>query len=280
MKFNTIPEAIEAVRDGELIVVVDDPGRENEGDLIMAAEKVTPEAINFMARYGRGLICLPACAKRLSDLNLDPMVPDNTEHMRTAFTVSIDAKEVTTGISAYERACTIRKFVDPNSVSEDFSRPGHIFPLQAIEGGVLRRAGHTEATVDLARLAGLAPAGVLCEVLNEDGTMARVPELLKFAEKHNLKIVTIADLIAYRRQTETLVKRVAKAEFPTDRGQFKLYAYESTNDEKTHIALVKGDFSDSVPVLVRVHSQCLTGDVFGSLPLRLRRAVAVGGGDD
>ena len=265
MKFNTIPEAIEAVRDGKLIVVVDDPGRENEGDLIMAAEKVTPEAINFMARYGRGLICLPACAKRLADLNLDPMVPDNTEHMRTAFTVSIDAKEVTTGISAYERACTIRKFVDPNSVSEDFSRPGHIFPLQAIEGGVLRRAGHTEATVDLARLAGLAPAGVLCEVLNEDGTMARVPELLKFAEKHNLKIVTIADLIAYRRQTETLVKRVAEAAFPTDRGQFKLYAYESTNDEKTHIALVKGDFSDGVPVLVRVHSQCLTGDVFGSL---------------
>ena len=265
MKFNTIPEAVEAVRDGQLVVVVDDPGREDEGDLIMAAEKVTPEAINFMARYGRGLICLPACSTRLSELHLDPMVPDNTEHMRTAFTVSIDAKEVTTGISAYERACTIRKFVDPNSVSDDFSRPGHIFPLQAMEGGVLRRAGHTEAAVDLARLAGLAPAGVLCEVLNEDGTMARVPELLKFAEKHNLKIVTIADLIAYRRQTETLVKRVAEAEFPTDHGEFKLYAYESTNDEKTHIALVKGDFSDGAPVLVRVHSQCLTGDVFGSL---------------
>ena len=265
MKFNTIPEAIEGVRDGKLVVVVDDPGRENEGDLIMAAEKVTPEAINFMARYGRGLICLPACPKRLSELNLDPMVPDNTEHMRTAFTVSIDAKEVTTGISAYERACTIRKFVNPNSVSDDFSKPGHIFPLQAIEGGVLRRAGHTEAAVDLARLAGLSPAGVLCEVLNEDGTMARVPELLEFAETHNLKIITIADLIAYRRQTETLVRRVAEAELPTDHGEFKLYAYESTNDEKTHIALVKGDFSDGEPVLVRVHSQCLTGDVFGSL---------------
>ncbi|MDE0298293.1 MAG: bifunctional 3,4-dihydroxy-2-butanone-4-phosphate synthase/GTP cyclohydrolase II [Candidatus Poribacteria bacterium] len=265
MKFNTISQAVEAVRDGELVVVVDDPGREDEGDLIMAAEKVTPEAINFMARFGRGLICLPASAKRLAELNLNPMVPDNTEHMRTAFTVSIDAKEVTTGISAYERACTIRKFVDPNTVSEDFTKPGHIFPLQAMEGGVLRRAGHTEAAVDLAQLAGLAPAGVLCEVLNEDGTMARVPELLKFAEKHSLKIITIADLIAYRRQTETLVKRVAEAEFPTDHGEFKLYAYESTNDEKTHIALVKGDFSDGAPVLVRVHSQCLTGDVFGSL---------------
>ncbi len=265
MKFNTISEAIAAIQDGKQIVVVDDPGRENEGDLIMAAEKATPAAINFMAKYGRGLICLPASADRLANLDLNPMVPDNTEYMRTAFTVSIDAKEVTTGISAYERARTIRKFVDPASVPEDFARPGHVFPLQAIDGGVLRRAGHTEAAVDLARLAGLNPAGVLCEILNEDGTMARTAELLKFAETHGLQIITIADLIAYRRQTETLIKRVAEAELPTDCGQFKLYAYESTNDRKTHIALVKGKFLDGAPVLVRVHSQCLTGDVFGSL---------------
>ena len=270
--FNTIPEALAAIRNGELVVVVDEPDRENEGDLIMAAEKVTAETINFMAKYGRGLICLPTCSERLTELELHPMVASNTAQMQTAFTVTIDAKEVTTGISAQERAYTIRKFIDPNATSSDFVRPGHIFPLEAKPGGVLRRAGHTEATVDLARMAGLYPAGVLCEILNEDGSMARVPELMKFAAQHQLKIITISDLIAYRRQTETLIKRVATADIPTAHGKFKLYAYESTDTEsesveagKTHIALTKGDIADATPILVRVHSQCLTGDVFGSL---------------
>ena len=270
--FNTIPEALSAIQNGELIVVVDEPDRENEGDLIMAAEKVTAATINFMAKYGRGLICLPTCSERLAELELYPMVASNTAQLQTAFTVTIDAKEVTTGISAQERAYTIRKFVDPNATPSDFVRPGHIFPLEAKPGGVLRRSGHTEATVDLARMAGLYPAGVLCEILNEDGSMARVPELLKFAAQHQLKIITISDLIAYRRQTETLIRRVATADIPTAQGEFKLYAYESTDTDgetvetdKTHIALTKGDVADATPVLVRVHSQCLTGDVFGSL---------------
>ena len=270
--FSTIPDALVAIQNGEIIIVVDEPDRENEGDLVMAAEKVTAESINFMATYGRGLICLPTCSERLAALELQPMVVDNTAQMQTAFTVTIDAKEVSTGISAQERAYTIRKFVDEAAVPSDFVRPGHIFPLEAKPGGVLRRAGHTEATVDLARLAGLYPAGVLCEVLNDDGSMARVPELMQFAERHHLKIITIADLIAYRRRTETLVKRVATADIPTAHGQFKLYAYESsdipegsTDMPKTHMALTKGDVADAAPVLVRVHSQCLTGDVFGSL---------------
>lgn len=270
--FNTIPEALSAIQNGELIVVVDEPDRENEGDLIMAAEKVTAATINFMAKYGRGLICLPTSSERLAELELYPMVASNTAQMQTAFTVTIDAKEVTTGISAQERAYTIRKFVEPNATPSDFVRPGHIFPLEAKPGGVLRRAGHTEATVDLARMAGLYPAGVLCEILNEDGTMARVPELLTFAAQHQLKIITISDLIAYRRRTETLIRRVATADIPTAHGEFKLYAYESTDTDgenvetdKTHIALTKGDVADATPVLVRVHSQCLTGDVFGSL---------------
>ena len=270
--FNTIPEALSAIRDGEIIIVVDEPDRENEGDLIMAAEKVTAETINFMARYGRGLICLPTCSERLTELELYPMVAANTAQMQTAFTVTIDAKEVTTGISAQERAFTIQKFVDPNAAPSDFVRPGHIFPLEAKPGGVLRRAGHTEATVDLARMSGLYPAGVLCEILNEDGTMARVPELMEFAAQHQLKIITISDLIAYRRETETLIRRVATADVPTAHGEFKLYAYESTDtggesveDDRTHIALAKGDLTDAAPILVRVHSQCLTGDVFGSL---------------
>ena len=270
--FNTIPEALAAIRNGEMIIVVDEPDRENEGDLIMAAEKVTPEQINFMAKYGRGLICLPTCSERLEELELYPMVASNTAQMQTAFTVTIDAKEVTTGISAQERAYTVQKFVDTNAVPSDFVRPGHIFPLEAKPGGVLRRAGHTEATVDLARMAGLYPAGVLCEILNEDGTMARVPELMVFAAQHQLKIITIADLIAYRRETETLIRRVATADIPTEHGEFKLYAYESTDTggetveaDKTHIALTKGDVTDPSPILVRVHSQCLTGDVFGSL---------------
>lgn len=273
MEFSTIPEAISAIKDGEMIIVVDEPDRENEGDLIMAAEKVTPEAINFMAKYGRGLICLPTCSERLTDLQLYPMVVDNTAQMQTAFTVTIDAKEVTTGISAQERAYTIKKFVDDNAVPSDFVRPGHIFPLEAKPGGVLRRAGHTEATVDLSRLAGLYPAGVLCEVLNDDGSMARVPELFKFAEEHTLKIITISDLIAYRRRTETLIKKVSTAAIPTMHGEFKLHAYESNVDgtpppsdsTETHIALTKGKIRDGGPILVRVHSQCLTGDVFGSL---------------
>ena len=238
----------------------------------MAAEKVTAERINFMAKYGRGLICLPTCSERLTELELYPMVTANTAQMQTAFTVTIDAKEVTTGISAQERAYTIQKFVDADAVPSDFVRPGHIFPLEAKPGGVLRRAGHTEATVDLARMAGLYPAGVLCEILNEDGSMARVPELMKFAAQHQLKIITIADLIAYRRETETLIRRVATADIPTEHGEFKLYAYESTDTsgetvegDKTHIALTKGDVTDPTPILVRVHSQCLTGDVFGSL---------------
>lgn len=270
--FNTIPEALDAIRAGELIIVVDDPDRENEGDLIMAAEKVTAEDINFMAKYGRGLICLPTCSERLAELELSPMVTANTAQMQTAFTVTIDAKEVTTGISAQERAYTIQKFVETDAVPSDFVRPGHIFPLEAKPGGVLRRAGHTEATVDLARMSGLYPAGVLCEILNEDGSMARVPELLAFAAEYQLKIITIADLIAYRRETETLIKRVATADIPTAQGEFKLYAYESTDTNsgavevgKTHIALTKGDPTDAKPILVRVHSQCLTGDVFGSL---------------
>ena len=270
--FNTIPEALSAIENGEMIIVVDEPDRENEGDLIMAAEKVTAETINFMAKYGRGLICLPTCSERLAELELQPMVAANTAQMQTAFTVTIDAKEVTTGISAQERAYTIQKFVDAEAIPSDFVRPGHIFPLEAKPGGVLRRAGHTEATVDLARMAGLYPAGVLCEILNEDGTMARVPELLVFAAQHELKIITISDLIAYRRQTETLIKRVATADIPTAHGEFKLYAYESTDTsgasvetDKTHIALTKGDIAEATPLLVRVHSQCLTGDVFGSL---------------
>ncbi len=270
--FNTIPEALSAIQNGEMIIVIDDPDRENEGDLIMAAEKVTAEQINFMAKYGRGLICLPTSSERLAELELHPMVVANTAQMQTAFTVTIDAKEVTTGISAQERAYTIQKFVDTNAVPSDFVRPGHIFPLEAKPGGVLRRAGHTEATVDLAQMAGLYPAGVLCEILNEDGSMARVPELMEFAAQHQLTIITIADLIAYRRETETLIRRVATADIPTAHGEFKLFAYESTDTggetveaDKTHIALTKGDLTDPTPLLVRVHSQCLTGDVFGSL---------------
>ena len=264
-EFNTISEAIDAIQNGEIIVVVDDPDRENEGDLVMAAEKVTSETINFMLKNGRGMICLPATTDRLSELHLPLMVNQNNETMRTAFSVTIDAKGVKTGISAYERAMTIRRFIEPDATATDFMRPGHIFPLQATEGGVLRRAGHTEAAVDLAELAGLYPAGVICEILNDDGTMARTPELLDFASFHKLKIVNIADLIAYRLQNESLVKRVAEASLPTQNGNFRLYTYNSINDEKTHIALVKGQITSEEPTLVRVHSQCLTGDIFGSL---------------
>lgn len=264
--FNTIEEAIEAIHNGEMIIVTDDADRENEGDLLMAAEKVTPAAINFMAKYGRGLICLPATHERLEQLKLEPMVCDSTAHLSTAYTVSIDAKEgITTGISAYDRAKTILKFVDPNAKPEDFVRPGHIFPLRAVKGGVLRRAGHTESAVDLARSASLYPAGVICEIMNEDGTMARVPELLDFARQHKLKITTVADLIEYRSQTERLVDLKLITNIQTMYGEFAFHVYESILDGEDHLALVKGDVSHGRPVLVRVHSQCLTGDVFGSL---------------
>jgi 3,4-dihydroxy 2-butanone 4-phosphate synthase/GTP cyclohydrolase II len=265
MKFNTVEEAIEDIKDGKIIVVVDDEDRENEGDLLMAAEKATPEAINFMAKHGRGLICLPMTRERLKELNIHQMVEKNTDTHETAFTVSIDAVETTTGISAFERAATIQKVLDASAVSKDFKRPGHVFPLEAKKGGVLKRAGHTEAAVDLPVLAGLQPAGVICEIMNDDGTMARIPQLMEYVKLHNLKIITIADLIAYRRKTEVLIHRVTEANMPTKHGDFKIIGYENSLNGEHHIALVKGDVSDGEPVLVRVHSECLTGDAFGSL---------------
>lgn len=264
-QFNTIEEAIKEIKTGKMIIVVDDEDRENEGDLLMAAEKVTAEDINFMARYARGLICMPAAGERLKELNLQRMVSENTESHQTAFTVSVDAKETKTGISAAERAETILKFLDPKAKEEDFKRPGHVFPLEAKKGGVLKRAGHTEAAVDLAVLSDLYPAGVICEIMNEDGTMARVPELMEYSKEHNLKIITIADLIQYRRKTEMYIKRAAKAKLPTKYGEFKLVGYENTLNGEHHVALIKGNVKDGEPVLVRVHSECLTGDAFGSL---------------
>jgi 3,4-dihydroxy 2-butanone 4-phosphate synthase/GTP cyclohydrolase II len=265
MKFNTIEEAIEDIRQGKIIIVVDDEDRENEGDLIMAAEKVTPEAINFMATYGRGLICLPVEGKRLDELELPAMVTNNSDPHATAFTVSIDAKDCTTGISAYERAMTVKKVLEPEAGPEDLRRPGHIFPLRAKEGGVLRRAGHTEATVDLAKMAGLYPAGICCEIMQEDGTMARVPELMEFVKAHGLKIITIADMILYRRRHEKLVQRVDAAKLPTRFGDFTAIAYESILDGKGHLALVMDAPDRMQAPLVRVHSECLTGDIFASV---------------
>lgn len=265
MKFNTIEEAIEDIKNGKMIVVVDDEDRENEGDLLMAAEKATPEAINFMARFGRGLICAPMSKERLNELDIHSMVSNNTDPKETAFTVSVDATSTTTGISAKERAMTILKLVDNKASSKDFTRPGHIFPLVAKKGGVLKRAGHTEAAVDIAKLAGLYPAGVICEIMNEDGTMARVPELVEYTKKHNLKLITIADLIAYRRKNELLVERVTKAHLPTKYGDFEMVGYINKLNGEHHVALVKGNVGDGEPVLVRVHSECLTGDAFGSL---------------
>lgn len=264
-KFNTIEEAIADIREGKMIVVVDDPDRENEGDLLMAAEKVTPEAVNFMVKEARGLVCMPIIKERLDALGIDVMVPHNTDRKQTAFTVSIDAADCDTGISAFERAHTILKVLDPEAKPADFTRPGHIFPLIARPHGVLVRAGHTEAAVDLARMAGLYPAGAICEVLNEDGTMARVPDLMKFRKKHNIKIVTITDLIDYRRRTEVLVEKVTEAEMPTRFGNFMAYGYVNKVTGEHHLALVKGDISGDEPVLCRVHSECLTGDAFGSL---------------
>jgi 3,4-dihydroxy 2-butanone 4-phosphate synthase/GTP cyclohydrolase II len=266
MTLATIKEAIEDIRAGKFIIIVDDEGRENEGDLAVAADKVDPDAINFMAKYGRGLVCMPVTGARLDELNVPLMVGENTSKHNTAFTVSIEAKKkVSTGISAYDRAATVRAVIDPATRPEDIARPGHTFPLRAREGGVLVRAGHTEAIVDLARLAGLYPAGVICEIMNEDGSMSRLPQLEVFAGKHGLKIVSIADLIAYRRRHEKLVTKVAQANLPTRYGQFTAVAYKSTIDPDQHVALVKGDLSSEEPVLVRVHSECLTGDVFGSL---------------
>ena len=264
-KFNTIEEAIEDIKQGKIIVVVDDEDRENEGDLLMAAEKVTPEAINFMAKYGRGLICMPILGNRLKTLDIPQMVQHNTDNHQTAFTVSIDAIETTTGISAQERAFTIQKVLDPDTKASDFRKPGHVFPLEARNGGVLKRAGHTEAAVDLARLAGLYSAGVICEIMNEDGTMARTPELMEFVKEHNLKIITIADLIAYRRKNEILIEHVTEANMPTKYGDFKIIGYVNKLNCEHHVALVKGNVDDGEPVLVRVHSECLTGDAFGSM---------------
>ncbi len=263
--FNTIEEAIDDFRKGKMIVVVDDEDRENEGDLVIPAEKVTPQIINFMAKHGGGLICLPIVRERLEELNIERMVAKNTDPNRTAFTVSIDAIECTTGISAQERAMTIRKVLDPKTKAKDFTRPGHIFPIEYREGGVLVRAGHTEASVDLAKMAGLYPAGVICEIMNEDGTMARVPELMEYVERHHLKITTIAALIDYRRKTEKLIERSAVIDLPTRYGDFTAYSYVSKITRENHLALVKGDITGGEPVLVRVHSECLTGDVFGSL---------------
>ncbi|HKE30401.1 MAG TPA: 3,4-dihydroxy-2-butanone-4-phosphate synthase [Candidatus Angelobacter sp.] len=263
--FSDVLTAVEEIRAGRMIVVVDDEDRENEGDLTLAAEKVTPEAINFMAKYGRGLICLSMTPERLEHLRLGPMTRENTAPRGTAFYESIEARDgVTTGISAHDRARTIQVAIDPTSRPSDLVRPGHVFPLCARKGGVLVRAGQTEAAVDLARMAGLVPAGVICEIMNEDGTMARVPHLIEFCQKHNLKMLTVAELIRYRMEHERLVKRAGEALLPTRHGEFRMIAYESQLDGESHVALVKGDVENAhSPVLVRMHSHCLAGDVFG-----------------
>jgi len=264
--FATIPEAIEELKAGKMIIVVDDEDRENEGDLIMAAANVTPEAVNFMTKYGRGMICVPTTSERIEELGLPDMVDRNTALLGTAFTVSVDAVHgTTTGISAADRAITIKTFVDPDAKPEDLARPGHVHPLRAVDGGVLVRAGHTEAVVDLVRLAGLGQAGLLCEILSEDGTMARLPELRELADKWDLKVVTIADLIKYRRTKERLVMKFASCRIPTEYGDFIAHGYQSTVESSPYIALVMGDVSDGEPTLVRIHSGCFTGDVLGSL---------------
>jgi 3,4-dihydroxy 2-butanone 4-phosphate synthase/GTP cyclohydrolase II len=265
MAFATIEEALEEIRAGRMVVVCDDEDRENEGDLTIAAERVTPEIINFMAKHGRGLICLPMTGDRLDELDVPLMVPENTARHQTAFCVSIEAKAgTTTGISAADRSETVKVAIDPATRPGDLLRPGHMFPLRAAKGGVLQRAGQTEAAVDLARLAGLFPAGVICEVMNEDGTMARVPDLEAFCERHGLLMITVADLIQYRMRHERLIRQVASPMLPTDHGTFRLHAFENEVDGQTHVALVMGEIDPDQPVLVRVHSECLTGDVFGS----------------
>ena len=279
-EFASIESALEDIRAGRILIVVDDEDRENEGDFVMAADKVTPEAVNFMTKYGRGLICVPMTGERLDALRISMMVQDNTAPMGTAFTVTVDAKRgVTTGTSAYDRAVTIKMLVDPVTRPDDLTRPGHILPLRAMPGGVLRRAGHTEAAVDLARLAGFASAGVICEVMDEDGGMARVPQLLELARAHNLKVITIKDLIEYRMTKEKLVRRVATTRLPTRFGEFTAIAYETTVDNRVPLALVVGAVADGRPVLVRVHSECLHGDVFHSLRCdcgsQLEKALAI-----
>jgi len=266
IQFNTIPEAIEDIKAGKFVIVADDEDRENEGDLIMAAEKITPEAVNFFATHGRGLICACMPQERIEQLQLHPMVEHNTAKHGTRFTVSVDAVHgTTTGISAQDRAITIKALVDENTRPEDLARPGHVFPIRSVKGGVLSRAGHTEASVDLARLAGLRPIAVLCEIMDDDGSMARIPKLYEIARKYNLKLITVHNLIEYRRQHEKLVKRVTTVDFPTVYGDFKLHLYKSDIDDHHHLALTKGNVAGNKDVLVRVHSSCLTGDVFGSM---------------
>lgn len=264
-QFSSIAEAIEDIKNGKMIVVIDDPGRENEGDIIIAAEKATPEIVNFMVKYARGLVCMPMEGEALDRLGIHAMVEKNTDNHETAFTVSVDHKDTTTGISAFERAQTILELISEKAEPEDFRRPGHIFPLRAREGGVLKRTGHTEAAVDLARLAGLKPAGVICEILNEDGTMARTPQLMEFAANHGIKMITVADLVAYRSKQESLVECVVETKLPTKFGQFRIRGYQNKINGEHHVALVMGNVDDGEPVLTRVHSECLTGDALGSV---------------
>jgi len=267
-RFSTVEEAVEALAEGRLVIVADDEGRENEGDLVAVAELVTPESINFMAQHGRGLICVAMSPERADELNLPLMTDTNTDPLRTAFTVSVDAHQsfgVTTGISAHDRAKTIQLLADPEAKPDDFRRPGHVFPLRSQSGGVLRRVGQTEASVDLARMAGFRPVGVICEILSPDGTMARRPELEEFAREHNLPFITVAQLVAYRLGKERLVRRIAEAELPTSNGSFKIIGYSNVIDSRDHVALVRGDIAGKSDVLVRMHSECLTGDVFGSM---------------
>ena len=264
-KFATVEEAIDEIRNGNMIIVVDDEDRENEGDIIVAAEKCTADHVNFMATYAKGLICTPVEGYILDRLKIGQMVTNNTDNHETAFTVSVDAVSTTTGISAYERWETVKKIIDPEARPEDFRRPGHVFPLRSVPGGVLRRAGHTETTTDLARLAGLIPAGWCCEIMDDDGHMMRTPKLMEFAGKHGLKIITVKSLIEYRKKTECFVEKIAEADLPSKYGHFRIHAYESKLDGKCHLAIMKGDVRGKKDVLVRVHSECLTGDALGSM---------------
>ena len=264
-KFATVEEAIDEIRNGNMIIVVDDEDRENEGDIIVAAEKCTADHVNFMATYAKGLICTPVEGYILDRLKIGQMVTNNTDNHETAFTVSVDAVSTTTGISAYERWETVKKIIDPEARPEDFRRPGHVFPLRSVPGGVLRRAGHTETTTDLARLAGLIPAGWCCEIMDDDGHMMRTPKLMEFADKHGLKIITVKSLIEYRKKTECFVEKIAEADLPSKYGHFRIHAYESKLDGKCHLAIMKGDIRGKKDVLVRVHSECLTGDALGSM---------------
>lgn len=264
-KFATVEEAIDEIRNGNMIIVVDDEDRENEGDIIVAAEKCTADHVNFMATYAKGLICTPVEGYILDRLKIGQMVTNNTDNHETAFTVSVDAVSTTTGISAYERWETVKKIIDPEARPEDFRRPGHVFPLRSVPGGVLRRAGHTETTTDLARLAGLIPAGWCCEIMDDDGHMMRTPKLMEFADKHGLKLITVKSLIEYRKKTECFVEKIAEADLPSKYGHFRINAYESKLDGKCHLAIVKGDVRGKKDVLVRVHSECLTGDALGSM---------------